>query len=58
MIQDRFHVNENLIPDFYREKHNLSSNFFPAVPLTVEIHFFILEGTYRNVSNSRKKNEN
>lgn len=52
------HVHENLILDFYREKHNLSLNFFPPIPPALEIHLLILEGMYGNVSNSRKKNEN
>jgi len=56
-MQDRLHVYENLILDFYREKHNSSLKFFPEVPLAVEIHLLILEGTYRKLSKSRKKNE-
>lgn len=57
-MQDRLHVYENLPLDFYTEKNNLSLNFFPAVLLAVEIHLLILEAVYRNLCNSRKKNEN
>lgn len=52
-MQDQLHVYENFIMDFYREKHNLSLNFFLTVPVAVEIHLLLLEGAYKNLSNSR-----
>lgn len=55
-MQDRFHMYENLTLDFYKKKCNVSLDFWPAVPLAVEIHLLVLEGVYRNVSNPRKKN--
>lgn len=57
-MQDRLHVYGNLILDFYREKQNLLLNFFPAGPLAVENHLLIVEGTFRNQSNSKKKKDN
>lgn len=56
-MQDQLHVYENFILDFYREKYNLSLNFFLTVPVAEEIHLLVLEGTYKNQSNSRQKNE-
>lgn len=57
-MQDRLHVCENLIPDFHKEKQNLSLNFFPAAPLAVEILHLVLEGKYRKLPNPKKKGEN
>lgn len=56
-MQDRLHVCENFILAFYREKHNLPLNFFLTLPVAVEIHLLILEGAYKNLSNSKQKSE-
>lgn len=40
-MQDRFHMYENLTLDFYKKKCNVSLDFWPAVPLAVEIHLLV-----------------
>lgn len=50
-MQDQLHMYENFIFDFYRQNQNLSLNFPLTVPVAVEIHLLILEGTYKNLPN-------